>query len=436
MVSPLSSDKNTEGFNSLKETLVKQIIQEFDSASVAPEDYNQVLIDLILRKFKTSKFQIPDEQRNILFHQIIDEVLGFGILQPLIDDPNITEILVNGKNSIFIKTNHQIVLSNSRFRSDEEITQTCIRICKHLGFDLNSENPVVDERLSDGSRMYIMLPPVAIESPVLLIQKFIPCKYTIADLLESGVFSDSIAEFLHACVASKLNILISGLEKSGKTSLLNCFSEFIPINERLLTLEETPELNFPHKQIIRLETKLPRLEKTNLPTPEEMIHLSINLHPDRIIVDELRGGECLALMQAMNTGINGSIYTIHASSPRDAVQRMATLCLMSGKNLPVNIINEQIASALDLIIQVSQIKDSSLKIIAITEISGMESEDIILTDIFRFKQSGIDPNGKILGTLVPNGIRPIFGSRLENNGYKLNPETFGANLFDLLNGKV
>jgi pilus assembly protein CpaF len=392
----------------LKETLVKEIINEFDSTMVAPEDANQVLVDLIMQRFR----------------QIINEVLGFGILQPFLDDESVTEILVKGKNNVFLTENGKISQAQVHFKSNEELIQTILHICKRLGFTLDPQNPILDEHLVDGSRLKIVLPPIAIDSPILSIQKFRPCTSTLSTLIENGMINESTADFLRACVISHLNILIIGQENSGKTVLLNALAELIPEGERLITIEEFPRLSLPQQQLIRLETKYTNSQEKRPTTPTDILHFAMDFRPNRLIVDEIRGVECMAFMQAMNTGVEGCIGVIYANSIPEAITRMESFYLMSGVNLPMQVIHEQITFALDLILQVSQLKDGSLKLTTITEISGMESEKIILTDLFRFKAGNVDAAGK----LAPTGIRPLFASRLEANGFKLNADAFGTNL--------
>jgi pilus assembly protein CpaF len=431
MESGVVSESGKQKLDQLKDTLVKEIIADFDSTAIAPEDTNQVLVDLIMQRFRDLKVELPESLRNPLFRQIIDEVLGFGILQPFLDDENVSEILVKGKNGIFLTEQGQISQADVHFKSDDELIQTILRICKRLGFHFDPESPILDERLADGSRLKVVLPPVAIESPVLSIQKFRPCNFSVADLIKTEMFNESTADFLRACVISHLNILIVGQKGSGKTALLNAMARVIPSNERLVTVEEVPELALTQPQLIRLETMNTHIEGQAFSTPTDLIHLAMSFQPDRLIVDEIQGGECQAFMQAMLTGADGSIGTIHANSAADAITRMESFYLMSGINFPMHNIHQQITSALDLIVQVSQFKDGSVKLTSITEISGMEADEVMLTDLFRYKQAGVDATGKPIGSLNPTGIRPLFSARLEANGFKLSAETFGTNLQEL-----
>lgn len=426
------STDSQEKIKRLKESLIKQIFQEFEAATISDEDLNQFLVDLILQKFHAYKSTLPEEIRNPLFHQVINDVLGFGLLQPYIDDPAITQITVNGKDNILLEMNGQIVQAAEHFTSEEELTLLISRNLKRLGLHLDPENPVLDEHLPDGSKLVVVLPPIAIAAPILSIIKQSPCKVTISDLLESRLLNEEILEFLQACVLSHLNILVSGLGDTGKTSLVNSIAAFIPETEKIVTFEETPQLNLPQKNVYRLENRSLRQEGKPFSTPKDLVHLALRIHPDRLIIDEMRGSECLAVLQAMDTGCSGSIATIHADSTIDAIAKMETMCLMTGVNFPMRVIHEKIASPLDLIVQLSHLKDGSRRITAITEISGMESENIILTDIFRFEQTGIDPQGRVIGSLQATGIRPLFTARLEANGYIPASEFFGPNLARLV----
>ena len=427
-----SPTKERNEINRLKEELVAQILQDFNSQIVAPEDQNQAVIDLMLQKFRNLKTTLPKEIKDPLFHEVINEVLGFGTLQPLLDDPEITGIFVNGKDSIYVEKEGRLSQVQLQFKSNEELIQLILRNVKRLGLHLDPENPTLDGHLRDGSRINVVLPPIAIDVPILTIQKFSRCQFSMNALLESGVLSENIATFIRACVVSHLNILITGLSDSGKTALLNGITNFIPESERIVSIEEIPELNLHHQQVLRLESKLTVTEGKPSTTISDLIYLALRMRPDRLIIGEIHGSECLAFLHAMNTGSSGTMTTLRASSPADSISRMGTMCLLAGINLPARVINEQIASAIDLIINISRLKDGSRRLTTITEVSGMESENVILTDIFRFEQNGLDSNGRILGDLKPTGIRPLFTSRLEANGFKLSPGVFGVNITDII----
>lgn len=426
---PFEDDEN---FYRIKDTLVNQILHDFNSNLISPDERNQAMVDLIIQKFREQEIPISDDKRDPLFRQVINEVLGFGILQPFLDDPDVTEILVNGKDSIFVTRNNELILLPNHFRSNEDLIQLIFRNIKRLNLQLDPDNPTLDTRLPDGSQLSIILPPLSVDRPIISIHKSSICKLSIYDLVDQGTLSISISDFLQACVVARLNILVIGLGITGKTTLLNSLSNFIPQGERIISIEEKPQLTLDQDQFLRLSPHSAHFEGKPFTTPSDLVHLAMNMNPDRLIIDELRGSEGLAFLQALNTGSSGSMASLRANSPMDAISHLETMCLMSGVSFPTRVLNQQVASALDLIIHISRYKDGSRRITTITEISGMESDNVILTDIFRFEQSGLDTNGKLLGSLKPTGIRPLFASRLETNGYKLNPETFGTNLIDFL----
>ena len=423
----------TDDINRLKDVLVSQILHDLDLSTLAAEDRSQAMIDLMFEKFRGLRASLPQETRNSFFHDVINEVLGFGILQPLLDDPAVTTIMVNGKDAIFVEKNGQLSQTDIHFQSNEELTRLIYRNLDRLGLHLDPNNPTLDARIQNDARLNLILPPIAVEAPILTIQKFTRCHSSMQDLIDAEVLNEKLAAFIHACVVSHLNILITGLEGTGKTALLNAAASLIPAGERIVTIEEVPELNLPQKNVLRMETRLSQLEVNSSTTnPGDLIRLALRMRPDRLIMGNLRGSECLALLQAMNSGSQGTLATLHASSATDAIARLETLCLLTGLNLPENVIHEQIASAVDLIIHLARLKNGSSRIITVTEISGMEADDVVLTDIFHFEQTGIDSNGKILGELRPTGIRPLFTSRLEANGFKFSEGEFGASLLNLL----
>jgi pilus assembly protein CpaF len=290
----------------------------------------------------------------------------------------------------------------------------------------------VDARLPDGSRVNAVIPPVAIDGASITIRKFSRDKLTTKQLIEYGSLTAAMAEFLRVCVISRLNIVISGGTGSGKTTLLNVLSGFIPEDERIVTIEDAAELQLQQDHIVRLETKVSNVEGKGAVTVRDLVRNSLRMRPDRIVVGECRGGEALDMLQAMNTGHDGSLTTVHANAPRDALSRLETLVLMAGMELPVKVIRQQVSSAIDLIVQQSRLKDGTRKVTAITEVAGMEGDTIVLTDIFRYEQTGMTTDGKVIGTLKPTGIRPLFTPRLEAAGFKLPPEVFGANIGDML----
>jgi pilus assembly protein CpaF len=294
------------------------------------------------------------------------------------------------------------------------------------------DTPTVDARLPDGSRVNAVIPPVAIDGPLITIRKFMKDKLSIDQLIEYDSLTKFMAEFLRACVIGRLNIVISGGTGSGKTTLLNVLSSFIPEDERIVTIEDAAELQLLQDHVVRLESQPQSANGKSAITIQDLVRNSLRMRPNRVVVGECRGGETLDMLQAMNTGHDGSLTTLHANSPRDAISRMETMALMSDLEIPLKVIREQIASAIDLIVQQSRLRDGARKITAITEVAGMEGDTVVLTDIFKFEHTGVDADGKVLGELKPTGIRPLFSSRLEASGLKLSPEVFRANLSDVL----
>ena len=384
--------------------------------------------------YDSLRLSLPTTVRDQLFHDIMDDLMGFGPLQPLLDDPEISEVMVNGCKSVYIERNGKIQKTNITFDNDQAVIRVIEKIILPLGRRIDQESPTVDARLPDGSRVNAVIPPVAIDGPSITIRKFQKDKLTIDQLIKLGSITRPMADFIRACVISRLNIIISGGTGSGKTTLLNILSGFIPTDERIVTIEDAAELKLQQEHVVRMETKPPNAEGKHQITTRDLVRNSLRMRPDRIIVGEVRGGEALDMLQAMNTGHDGSLTTLHANTARDAISRLETMCMMSGMELPVKVLREQIASAIDLIIQQSRLKDGSRKVTSITEVAGMEGDTVVMTEVFRFEQTGITQDGKVLGDLKPTGIRPLFGPRLEAAGFKLGPEMFGANLSDMLGG--
>jgi pilus assembly protein CpaF len=376
--------------------------------------------------------RVPESIRQQLTHETLDEVLGYGPIQPLLNDPDVSEVMVNGPKKIYIEKKGQLVKTGVTFEDNNHVLRIIDRIILPLGRRVDADSPTVDARLPDGSRVNAVVPPVALDGPSITIRKFRKDKLTMQQLIEFGSITAQMSEFLKACVVSRLNIVISGGTGSGKTTLLNVLSGLIPADERIVTIEDAAELQLQQDHIVRLETKVASLEGKGQVTIRDLVRNSLRMRPDRIVVGECRGGETLDMLQAMNTGHDGSLTTLHANTPRDALSRLETMVLMAGMDLPVKVIRQQVSSAVDLIVQQTRIKDGSRKVTAITEVAGMEGDTIVLTDIFRFEQTGLTTDGKVIGQLKPTGIRPLFTPRLEAAGFKLPPEVFGANLGDML----
>jgi pilus assembly protein CpaF len=431
---PGQTNRNPD-MSRLKGYLVQTVGREMDSRQVLPADRRQVIIEILQQTYQTTKLQLPATIRDQLFHDILNDLLGFGPLQPLLDDEDISEVMVNGPNKVYVERKGKLTKTNITFDNDDHVLRVIDRIISPLGRRIDSDSPTVDARLPDGSRVNAVIAPVAIDGPTITIRKFMKGRLSVDQLIALGSITKANADFVRACVIARLNIIISGGTGSGKTTLLNVLSSFIPSDERIVTIEDAAELRLQQDHVVRMETKPPNIDGRNSVTIRDLVRNALRMRPDRIVVGEVRGGEALDMLQAMNTGHDGSLTTLHANTPRDAISRLETLVLMAGMDLPVKVIREQIASAVDLIIQQTRLRDGSRRVVQITEVSGMEGDTVVMSDIFKFEQTGISPDGKIMGEVKPTGIRPMFGSRLEAAGFKLGPEIFGANLGEMLSGR-
>ncbi len=363
-------------------------------------------------------------ERQRMLEQILDEILGFGPIEPLLKDDTVTEVMVNGPFRVYIESKGKLRLSEVTFMNDEHVMRVIERIIAPIGRRVDESKPYEDARLPDGSRVNIIIPPLALNGPVITIRKFPKYRIMPEDYVKFGTATTEMMEFLRACVEARLNIFISGGTGSGKTTLLNIMSGFIPEDERIVTIEDAAELRLVQDHVVRLESRAANIEGKGAVTIMDLVKNSLRMRPERIVVGEIRGGEALSMLQAMNTGHDGSLSTGHANSPRDMISRLETMCLMAGVDLPARAIKEQIASALDVIVQISRLKDGSRKITNITEVQGMEGETVVLQDVFVFEQTAF-VDGKVQGRLRPTGIRPKFSEKFEAAGIKLPPGVFG-----------
>jgi pilus assembly protein CpaF len=428
MVANTTNQQQLPDIGKLRSYLISVVSRELELRPPAYADRQETVVQYLHQAYTSTKLQLQNSIRDQLFREIMDDILGYGPLQPLLEDPDISEVMVNNAKSVYIERRGKIVKTNVEFEDDNHVMQIIDRIILPLGRHIDTDTPTVDARLPDGSRVNAVIPPVAIDGPAITIRKFQKGKLTTKNLIEYGTMTQSIADFLRACVVSRLNIIISGGTGAGKTTLLNVLSGFIPDDERILTIEDAAELKLQQAHVIRMETKSPNIEGKFQVTVRDLVRNSLRMRPDRIIVGEVRGGEALDMLQAMNTGHDGSLTTLHANGARDAIARLETMVLMAGVDLPIKSIRQQVAAAIDLIIQISRVKDGTRKITAINEVSGMEGDTVVMTEIFRFEQTGVEPGGKILGEIKPTGMRPLFNSRLEASGFKLSPEVFGAKM--------
>jgi pilus assembly protein CpaF len=372
-----------------------------------------------------ANIKLGDNLKATIYNEVLNEMQGYGPIQPLLNDPSVTEVMVNGPKQVYIEKSGKLIRSEITFEDDAHVLRVIEKIVLPLGRRIDKDSPTVDARLPDGSRVNAVIPPVAIDGPSITIRKFSEEKLTVADLIKFGSISQIAADFLKACVEAKLNVIISGGTGSGKTTLLNVMSGFIPKTERIVTIEDSAELQLQQEHVVRLETQPPDIENNNEINIRHLVRNSLRMRPDRIVVGEVRGGETIDMLQAMNTGHDGSLTTIHSNSPRDALSRLETTAMMAGMDLPIKVIREQIASAVDVIVQQSRFTDGTRKVTYITEVSGMEGDIIVMTDVFKFEQTGVEEE-TILGELSPTGIRPMFSERLQAAGFKMGPEMFGG----------
>ncbi len=371
------------------------------------------------------KVPLTSEQRSRLVSDVEDDVLGHGPLQKLLDDPSITEIMVNGPDMVFVEQHGKLTRSPARFVSEEQLRRVIERIVSRVGRRIDESSPLVDARLLDGSRVNAVIAPIAFNGSSLTIRKFSKDPFKVADLIRFGTLTPEMAELLRACVEARLNIIVSGGTGTGKTTLLNVLSSFIPEGERIITIEDAAELQLQQEHIVRLESRPANIEGRGEVGIRELVRNSLRMRPDRIVVGEVRGGESLDMLQAMNTGHDGSLSTVHANSPRDAVARLETLVLMAGMDLPLRAIREQIASAVDVIVQLSRLRDGTRRVTAVTELQGMEGQTVTMQDAFLFDfAAGVDSEGRFLGRPVPTGIRPKFTDKFADHGITLSPRVF------------
>jgi pilus assembly protein CpaF len=356
--------------------------------------------------------------------EIFDEAMRLGPLEDLLADETVTEVMVNGPNQIYVERNGKLELTSQTFLDDESVLGVIERIVAPIGRRIDESQPYVDARLTDGSRVNAIISPLSLIGPCITIRKFSKRALVVDDLIGYGTWTRNAADFLRLCVLMRKNIVVAGGTGSGKTTLLNVLSGFIPVTDRIVTIEDAAELRLVQPHVIRLEARSPNIEGRGAVPIRDLVRNALRMRPDRIIVGECRGGEALDMLQAMNTGHDGSLTTVHANSPRDVISRLETMVLMSGMELPSRAIREQIASAIDIIVHESRMSDGSRKVVCISEIVGLEGQQIVMQDIFEFKQTGIDEHGKVIGKFVPTGAVPTFYEHLKNRGLHIDPAIF------------
>jgi pilus assembly protein CpaF len=415
-----------EHFHKLRQWLVAQLLSAAsDRVGVTPANVSW-LEQQCQQLLAANNIRLNGDMPHLL-ETVADDVIGYGPIGPYLRDPSVSEVMVNGPTLTYIEREGKLIETDVRFRDDDHVMQVIERVVKPLGRTIDRKRPLVDARLPDGSRVNAIVPPSALNGPTITIRKFPSKRLTVDDLIAYGSLTQHMAEFLQACVAARLNIVVAGGTGSGKTTLLNVLSSFIPEDERIVTVEDSAELQLHQKHVVRLETAPALPEGGGQVTIRDLVINSLRMRPERIVVGECRGGEALDMLQAMNTGHDGSLTTVHANTPRDVISRLETLVLMAGFDLPVRVVRQQIASAIDLIVQQERLSDGARKITRITEVQGMEGENIILSDIFLFQAVAVSTDtGKVQGEMKPTGIRPGFSPRLQAAGFKLSGEMFGV----------
>jgi pilus assembly protein CpaF len=399
----------------------RRLIDTLDLTKLSNLEMERVRVEIrrILEDMVAAEaIPVSRADRDRLVMEVQHEVFGLGPLETLMKDPEISDILVNSSSRIFVERYGKLEKTDVRFRDDAHLMQIIERIVTRVGRRVDESSPMVDARLADGSRVNAIIPPLALDGPVLSIRRFGAERLTVNDLIQFNSIPPQIAEVAAACVKSRLNMLVSGGTGAGKTTLLNCLSNFIPDNERIVTIEDSAELKLQQDHIVRLETRPANIEGQGAVTARDLVRNALRMRPDRIVIGEVRGGEALDMMQAMNTGHDGSISTVPANSARDALSRLETMMLMAGINLPERALREQVASALDVIVQLTRLSDGSRKVVEFAEVTGMEGTTITTQTIFKFDQRGVE-NGKVIGEFVATGVMPSFMDRLERHGFRI-----------------
>jgi pilus assembly protein CpaF len=418
---------SSKSFEDLKRHIHAKLVEKLDFTRVkdlASDALRRDIRRVIEHLCDTENPLLNRMERERLIDEILDETLGFGPLEVLLKDPTISDILINGPQKVFVERRGKLELSDVKFRDNEHLLQIIDRIVSKVGRRVDETNPMVDARLPDGSRVNAIIPPIALDGASVSIRRFGSNPLKLEDLLNYKAFTPEMAMLLEGAIKARLNVVISGGTGSGKTTLLNTLSAFIPDDERVITIEDAAELQLQQSHVVRLETRPPNIENKGAVTTRDLVRNALRMRPERIIIGECRGGETLDMLQAMNTGHAGSMTTLHSNSPRDCLARLETMIMMAGVELPIKAMRQQISSAVDLIIQANRLQGGPRRLLSITEVIGMEQDIIIMQEIFRYRQLGIDQNGRAFGQFEATGVRPTFVNRLESKGIKLPSNMF------------
>jgi len=421
-----SDGTGQHSFQEMKSRLHRTLINRMDLtklSTLTPDQVHAEVSRLAESVLAQEAMPLSVSERERLVNDVQHELFGLGPLEPLLKDPTISDILVNAHNTIYIERRGKIEATNVRFKDDEHLMRVIERIVSSVGRRIDESSPMVDARLQDGSRVNAIIPPLSIDGPVLSIRRFGADPLRMSSLIEYKALTKDIADMLQMVVSARLNVLISGGTGAGKTTLLNALSAYIPENERIVTIEDSAELQLQQPHVVRLETRPPNIEGRGEVTQRDLVRNALRMRPDRIVIGEVRGGEAIDMLQAMNTGHDGSLTTIHANTPRDALARLETMIQMTGMRLSDRAMRQQVASALNLVVQVARMSDGSRRVTSISEITGMEGETITMQEIFQYERTGVDAQGQVLGRFRPTGIRPRFAERLKACGLQL-PRVF------------
>jgi len=420
---PKNQEPQTDPYLELKMKIQNRVIEDldidFNDIADSNTELKEEINEILYKHIEAESLNMTTHQKRKIKEELLDEIIGFGPITGLLADEQVTEIMVNRADMVYVEKNGKLTLSDAKFKNDNHVLHVIKKIVSPIGRRIDESSPMVDARLPNGSRVNAIIPPLAIDGPSITIRKFAEDPFKVDDLINFGTLNTKMAELLRICIEGRLNVVVSGGTGSGKTTTLNVLSNFIPHDERIVTIEDAAELQLPQDHVVRLESRPSNLEGKGEIAIRDLVKNSLRMRPDRIIVGEVRSGEALDMLQAMNTGHDGSLTTGHANSPRDMLSRIETMVLMSGMNLPIRAIRDQAASAIDLIVQQSRLMDGSRKITHITEVQGMEGDVIILQDIFIFQQQGLDNKGKVKGEFVSTGIMPKFVKRLKEQGINI-----------------